>query len=140
MHEMIPRPKQIMTSIHIPRNVLQFIAEKIDTVPELETLLLLRETETHHWSEDEVAARVYVARETARSILEALQRRRLIIVAGEDPLRYRYSPAQDGTRELVTEVATAYRQHLVPMATFIHSKASVAVHEFARAFDLKKDK
>jgi hypothetical protein len=38
------------------------------------------------------------------------------------------------------EVAAAYRRHLVPLATFIHSRASTAVREFARAFDLKKDR
>jgi hypothetical protein len=38
------------------------------------------------------------------------------------------------------EVAASYRRHLVPLATFIHSRASTAVREFARAFDLKKDR
>jgi hypothetical protein len=37
------------------------------------------------------------------------------------------------------EVAAAYRRHLVQLATFIHSGASPAVREFARAFDLKKE-
>lgn len=128
-----------MTSPDISRNVLQFVAEKIDTVPQLEALLLLREDETRRWSEVEIAARVYVSRETAHSILEALQRRYLIVAEG-DPQRYRYNPGHDGSRELLCEVATAYRRHLVPMATFIHSKASASVLEFARAFDLKKDR
>lgn len=128
-----------MTSSDIPQNVLQFVAEKIDTVPQLEALLLLREDEMRRWSEVEIAARVYVSRETARSVLEALQRRSLIAAEGDPPL-YRYNPRQDGSRVLLCEVAIAYRRHLVPMATFIHSKASASVLEFARAFDLKKDR
>lgn len=126
-----------MVSPDIPQHVLQFIAEKVDTVPQLETLLLLREDDTRCWSEDEIAARVYVTRETARSILRTLQRHQLILAEG-DPERYCYGPRQDGSRELICEVAAAYRRHLVSIATFIHSKASASVLEFARAFDLKK--
>ena len=128
-----------MTAPAIPSHVLQFVAEHIDTVPELETLLLLREGETRTWSEDEVAARVYVSRAVARGILEALRRKHLIVAQGEPP-HYRYQPEQAGKAELIGEVATAYRLHLVPMATFIHSKAPASVREFARAFDFKKDR
>lgn len=128
-----------MTAPAIPPNVLQFVTENIDTVPELETLLLLREGETRAWSEDEVAARVYVSRAAARGILEALRRKHLVVAQGEPPL-YRYQPEQAGKAELIGEVAAAYRLHLVPMATFIHAKAPASVREFARAFDFKKDR
>jgi hypothetical protein len=128
-----------MTAPVIPPDVLQFIAEHIDSVPELETLLLLREGEARAWSEDEVAARVYVSRASARGILEALRRKHLIVAQGEPP-QYRYQPEQAGKAQLIGEVATAYRLHLVPMATFIHAKAPASVREFARAFDFKKDR
>jgi hypothetical protein len=39
----------------------------------------------------------------------------------------------------MSEVASEYARHLVPIATLIHRGASSAVKEFARAFDLKKD-
>jgi hypothetical protein len=55
-------------------------------------------------------------------------------------VRYRYNPQWDASGEVMPEVAAAYRRHLVPIATFIHSRASTAVREFARAFDLKKDR
>jgi hypothetical protein len=55
-------------------------------------------------------------------------------------VRYRYNPQWDPTGEVMPEVAASYRRHLVPLATFIHARASTAVREFARAFDLKKDR
>ena len=128
-----------MTAAVIPPHILQFVAENIDSVPELEVLLLLREGEARAWSEEEVAARVYVSRVAARGILEALRRKHLIVAHGEPPL-YRYQPEQAGKAELIGEVAAAYRLHLVPMATFIHTRASASVREFARAFDFKKDR
>jgi hypothetical protein len=41
---------------------------------------------------------------------------------------------------LMEKVASTYRRHLSAVASFIHSKASRSVREFARAFELKKDR
>lgn len=129
-----------MTSPDIPTRVLQFLAERIDTVPQLEALLLLWENPQRLWSEDELAARVYVSKPVAAAILQALQRQQLVTAEPDPPARYRYNPQWDPSGEVMPEVATAYRRHLVQLATFIHSRASTAVREFARAFDLKKDR
>jgi hypothetical protein len=127
-----------MNSPQIPANVLQFIAERIDTVPQLEALLLLWESPPQHaWTEEELAGRIYVSRQVAAQTLQALQRQNLIVA---ESTQYRYNPQWDPTGQLMPEVAAAYRRHLVQLATFIHSRASTAVREFARAFDLKKDK
>jgi DNA-binding IclR family transcriptional regulator len=128
-----------MTSPEIPARVLQFIAERIDTVPQLEALLLLWENPQRLWSEEELAARIYVGRPVAATIMQALQRQQLVTT---DPAsaRYRYNPQWDPSGEVMPEVAAAYSRHLVQLATFIHSRASTAVREVARAFDLKKDR
>ena len=68
-----------MTSPEIPARVLQFLAERIDTVPQLEALLLLWENPQRLWSEEDLAARVYVSRQVAATILQALQRQQLVI-------------------------------------------------------------
>jgi hypothetical protein len=128
-----------MTSPEIPARVLQFIAERIDTVPQLEALLLLWENPQREWSEEELAARIYVARPIAETIMQALQRQQLVTTEPASA-RYRYNPQWDPSGEVMPEVAAAYSRHLVQLATFIHSRASTAVREFARAFDLKKDR
>lgn len=124
----------------LPDNVLQFLAEKIDSVPQLEALLLLWENRGRSWSEGELAARIYVKSEEALSILSALQRRGLVAIEGVQPPRYRYDDAWDRGGDLMSQVATTYRRHLIPVATLIHSRAPSSVREFARAFDLKKDR
>ena len=129
-----------MTSPEIPARVLQFLAERIDTVPQLEAVLLLWEDPQRLWSEEELAARIYVGRPVAATIMQALQRQQLVTVEPSPVVRYRYNPQWDPTGEVMPEVAAAYRRQLVPLATFIHSRASTAVREFARAFDLKKDR
>lgn len=129
-----------MTSPAIPDNVLHFIAAKIDSVPQLEVLLLLFDDPGRAWSEDEIASRIYQPRDAAEQILQALQRRQLATAEGVRPVRYRYDAAWDVTGSLMSEVHAAYRRHLVPIATFIHNAGPASVREFARAFDLKKDR
>jgi hypothetical protein len=129
-----------MNSPQIPAHVLQFIAERIDSVPQLEALLLLWENQQRAWTEEELAARIYVSLQSAAQILQALERGQLVTAETAQTTRYRYNPQWDSTGQVMPDVAAAYSRHLVPLATFIHSRASSAVREFARAFDLKKDR
>jgi hypothetical protein len=124
----------------IPEDVLRFITRRIDSVPHLEALLLLRENLSTAWTEEEISTRVYVSRDQARSILQDLARHGLITASTDFPDRYLYDSAWDEA-QIMPKVATAYRRHLVYVSSLIHSKASSeAVREFARAFQLKDDK
>ena len=123
----------------IPAHVLRFVAENIDTVPELETLLMMSQAPQRSWLVADVASRNYITEQSAALILSALQRRGL--VAGEDsPPRFRFNPVTDEIAALVAELARCYQTNLSRIATFIHSKPSASIKEFARAFDLKKER
>jgi hypothetical protein len=117
--------------------VLRFIEQYIDDVPQLETLLMLSEAPDREWSVREVAARNYVDELRAQDILGALRRRGLVTSAES---RFRFDPAAPPMREQVAEVAAYYRANLSRVATFIHSKPSASIKEFARAFEFKKDR
>jgi hypothetical protein len=67
-----------MTSPEIPARVLQFLAERIDSVPQLEAVLLLWQDPQQLWSEEELAGRIYVGRQDAATILQSLQRQQLV--------------------------------------------------------------
>ena len=122
----------------IPARVIEFLAENIDTVPQLEAMLLLWQAPSSRWSVEELAVRLYVSKEEAAAIIRALQMRALIVSDGQ-PNTYRYSADWDTSGTLMAEVAHAYRHHLIDITKFIHSRASSAVRAFARAFDLKRD-
>lgn len=128
-----------MTQRNISTQVLEFLAEKIDTVPQLETLLLMWREPQRTWTPAEVAARVYVPPDAARLILQALQRRQLVSAAGDPPV-YRYSNQWDNSGGIMNKVAAEYARNLVSITTLIHEGASSSVKEFARAFDLKKER
>lgn len=125
-----------MVPPELPADVLEFLDKFIDTVPELETLLIMSEDPGRRWTGPDLAGRIYVPIHNARSILEALHRRRLIIATDEG---YQFAPVDEAHRALVARVAATYRSNLVAVAHFVHRKASASIMEFARAFDLKKD-
>ena len=127
-----------MTRAAIPPAVLQFIANRIDSVPELETLLIMSAEERRSWSASEIAALTYVPEKSALAVLRSLARHRLVS-SDEHGRLFRYDPSSEEERRVVIQTGIAYRDHLVSIATFIHQKAATPVQEFARAFSLKKD-
>jgi hypothetical protein len=123
----------------VPTHVLRFLEESIDSVPQLETLLMMFEDQDRAWLVADVASRNYTSEQRAVETLNALVRRHLVSSEGEPP-RFRFKPTKDETRALVADLARCYQKNLSRIAMLIHSKPPASVTEFARAFDLKKDR
>lgn len=124
----------------ISPEIWRFIADKIDTVPHLEALLLLWSESDKIWTDAAIAAAVYVSQDQAAGILRDLAQYRLLRVEPGTPPIYSYDSSWDPGAELMPVLAETYRRHLIRVATFIHSKASSAVREFAKAFEIKKER
>ena len=121
------------------KEVDQFILEHIDSVPHLEALLLLWVARPKVWSPTEVSTRLYIAKELAEGVMRDLVRERLIQSVSESQDAYRYDSTSDQRDALLQAVDAAYRSEMVRISTMIHSKASAAVREFARAFRFTKE-
>jgi hypothetical protein len=127
------------SGIEVPARVLRFLEKNIDTVPQLETLLMMSEAPDRFWLIADVAARNYINEQRASETLNALLRRGL--VSSEDsPPRFRFSPATEETRAAIADLARCYRTSLSRITSLIHAKPAASVKEFARAFDLKKER
>ena len=125
----------------VPEPVRRFIDAVIDSVPELECLLLLYRFEGQERTIEELAGRLYLSPEAVSAIVAGLESKRLIASTNEnDVVRYRYKPETIELREATTQLEQAYRSHLMLVTQLIHSKAPRAVLEFARAFRVTKDK
>lgn len=118
------------------REVLEFILEKIDSVPHLEALLLLWNTRPQPWLPEAVGGRLYIKPPEARRLLEDLSRAGLIAAP---PNQYYYQSKSEQHDSLMERVDLAYRRQLVLVSTIIHSKGSASVRDFARAFHFRKD-
>ena len=123
----------------IPPHVLRFLEESIDSVPQLETLLMMFEDANRDWLVADVASRNYTSEQRASETLSALVRRGLVS-SEASPARFRFNPVKEDVRSLVADLARCYQTNLSRITMLIHSKPPAAVTEFARAFDLKKDR
>jgi hypothetical protein len=121
----------------ISATVKRLIAESIDSVPELETILLLRETRDHDWTVAEAGERLYVSKTVAAHVLATLADKGFFVSDGE---RYRYGPASPELAAAIDELAVTYTRNLVEVTHSIHAKPSPGVRQFAEAFRIRKDK
>ncbi len=117
--------------------VVQFILDQIESVPQLEALILLRNARPRKWSIEELSKRLYISREAVRIILDDLLRKKLLSLDSADSTYYYAAPEeQDRLIGLLDEI---YRRQIVRVSQLIHSKPSAAVRDFARAFRFTKD-
>jgi hypothetical protein len=123
----------------IPLHVLRFLERNIDTVPQLETLLMMSESPERRWSVADVASRNYISEQRAAETLNALLRRGLVSFE-ESPPTFQFDAPTDEIRAVVADLVRCYQKSLSRITGFIHAKPSVSIQEFARAFDLKKDR
>jgi hypothetical protein len=126
-----------MSGADIPDTVRRLISERIDSVPEVEAILLLSQHRGREWSAREVAKALYVGDPVAERLLSVLAERGFFVCQEN---RYRYSPATPELEAAVLALAHAYVHQLIPVTRLIHAKASPGVREFAQAFRLRKDK
>jgi predicted ArsR family transcriptional regulator len=121
-------------------DVLQFISEQIDSVPELEALLLLWQHRPNPWTIAELAKRLYIGENATRSIFLDLERKKLIVANAQGPDGYQYCSSSEERDQLIARTERIYRRQIVRISNLIHSKPSSAVRDFARAFRFTKEK
>jgi predicted ArsR family transcriptional regulator len=112
--------------------------DQIDSVPHLEALLLLWNSRPQTWRPDELARRLYVHSEVSKSLLDDLVRQGLI-ESDASPERYCYRDERDDRGRLIGLVDKTYRREIIRISTLIHSKPSLPLRDFARAFRFTKD-
>lgn len=120
----------------IPEDLRRFIILNIDSVAELECLLLFHGNSSWHADSETVAQKLYIPEEDAKNILERLYKRRLLERAENDKTHYFY---RSDMPELISRLSDTYRKYLVPVTNLIHSKPKKQIQKFADAFWIRKD-
>lgn len=123
----------------IPGDVAQFIVDKIDSVAELEGLLLFSRNPETVWNADALARRLYTDRQQTGAVLTHLFAQGFLAADENEPPGYRYQPKSPQLAAMVERVAETYSNYLVPVTNLIHSKPQSKIQQFADAFKFRKE-
>jgi hypothetical protein len=119
----------------LPAELRDFLATHIDSIAELEALLLVRERRETVWDVHSLAKRLYVEEQQAQEVLSHLGAHGFV---ERDADGFRYAPASEDLDRLAGLLAEYYRHHLIPVTQLVHAKTR-RIRQFADAFKLKKD-
>jgi hypothetical protein len=120
----------------ISDDLREFILRYIDSIVQLEALLLLRAHPDVDWDVKTATARLYASEPEVGEILARLCGDGFLSCAEG---RYRYSPQMPEEARMVDRLADAYAKHLIPVTNMIHAKPR-RIREFADAFRFRKDR
>lgn len=124
----------------IPSDVERFVTTFVDSVTQLEVLLLLRRSTPREWTPAQVASELRIDVTQATDHLTDFLHDSLIDTAPhprEAAYRFRGGGEFDGT---ISELDRVYRERSVALITLIFSKPSQHLQLFADAFKLGKGK
>jgi hypothetical protein len=122
-----------------PADIKQFIADTIDSVAQLELLLLLRSEAGKQWTAEEAGKALYSAADVTALQMADLQQKRLL-APGTATGTFHYRPEPPDVARLVDRLADLYRQRRVAVITAVYTKPIDKIKSFADAFRLRKEK
>ena len=122
----------------LPDDVHLFIYHNIDSVEQLEVLLLARQSPGRSWTPDDMAREIYshpssIAQRFAGLLGHGLMRE-------SAPGWFQYAPRSRELDQTVSHVAEAYRERRVAVISLIASKPIENVKAFSDAFRIRRKK
>jgi len=118
-------------------DIQAFVVNNIQSIAQIEALVLLRSDPARAWDAGSLAGRLYIPVEESVRLLKYMTGLSILI---EDAGAYRYSCASADLDDIVHRLVELYKTHLIPITNIIHSRGSLRIQEFADAFRLRKDK
>jgi hypothetical protein len=120
-------------------DVKQFIDQNIESIAQLEALLLMFRDPQRGWDAAEIAKSLYIPPEMAATLLADFHRRRYIKLMPGSDASFAYGPQEAKDEQLIKELAAAYQDRRVAITSLIYSKPLNKVQTFADAFRLRKE-
>jgi len=119
-----------MLGSRVSDDVRNFIVERIDSVAQIEALLLVRSNPGLRFSAADVAQRLYIGRPQTDEALGGLCGSGVLTRAGES---YGLDGVAPQTLALIDRLLEAYAHHLIPVTNIVHSKPrGTGTHESLR--------
>lgn len=126
-----------MSDRAIPGDVVRLIDARIQSVMELEAVLLLHTNPSKEWESGEMARALYIDANAGGVMLEELVRRGFARRIG--PGRYAYEPSSAAVRATLDTLVNVYQERRVAITSLIYAKPERPMRQFSDAFRLRKD-
>lgn len=120
----------------LPDDVARFLHQHIDSVEQLEVLLLVRFSPGRSWSPEDMARELYSHPTSIAQRFQSLLGRGLLRESA--PGHYQYAPRSTDLDRLVAHLAETYRERRVAVISLIASKPMENVKAFSDAFRIRR--
>ena len=118
----------------LPEDVRRFVLDHVDSIAEMEALVMLVREPARAWPIDQVVARLYISPDDAEATLERLRAAGLAERAADG---WRVAVVAEPRAGTLVRLVALYATHLIPITNLIHAKGS-RIRRFADAFQLRK--
>lgn len=127
-----------MTDNQLTGELRRFI-QTIESVPQLEAILLLHNGPGEVWTEEKIAARLYLNAERAARLLVEMHRVG-ICAQHASGAGFSYAPPAE-MRQLIEQLGHYYASHLIEVTNMIHARSDSGrkARLFADAFKFKTE-
>lgn len=128
-----------MSSDALPAPVRQLLSRHIQSVEQLEVLLLLRSQPERAWTAAEVYDIIRSSQSSIAARLQAFASEGFLLAEKGPSATFRFAPKDENIRTAVDQTATAYETWRVRVIEAIFTPEVDPVQSFADAFKLRKD-
>jgi DNA-binding GntR family transcriptional regulator len=123
-----------MADPYIPDEIRDFILRHIDSVAQVEALMLVHSNPRENWTLPQIAARLYISEVAAAEALDRLCADGLLAFADQT---YSLEGISEENARHLEQLLKLYGRHLIPVTNIIHAKPR-KIRSFADAFKFRK--
>lgn len=130
-------------SAELPAEVRELLAERLESIAQLEVLLLLQRSAPEVWDAERLSAELRIERAWAAAQLPRLLAQGFLARIGASAHGsfdlYRFAPASPELAKAVESLAACYADRRVSVVAQLYSKPPRGVRGFADAFVLRRE-
>ena len=112
----------------------EFIERAVDTIHQLEILMLLRRSPDRFWRVDAIAAELQMTNTTVAASLSGLHANGVLVAQDAHPVAYRYEPCSLVLHAGVESLAAGYETDPLPVLRVVLNKPPRALRTVSDAF------
>jgi hypothetical protein len=126
-----------MSELKLIDELKSFIRDNIDSIEQIEVLLLMRENKEKYWNAMEVSKELRSAPESVSKRLNKLYDRKLVEIRSEYENTYKYCPQSELLDKAVELLAEAYKNKRFSVINLVFSRPTERLKTFSDAFRIK---